>query len=123
LAASAQKPDKVIVVVMTDGEENASKQFTRAQLNERISHQQSKYGWTFLFLGANQDAFSTANSYGMKTSGAMNFAATPIGSANALGVVTRQMRNYKTDGNPSADVLLTPADPEPKVAVNVTVNQ
>ena len=57
LDKSAAKPDKVIVVVLTDGQENASREYTRERVAEMIKHQQEKYAWEFVFLAANQDAF------------------------------------------------------------------
>ena len=56
----AERPGKVIVAIMTDGEENSSRQFTWTQISEKIKHQSEVYKWEFLFLGANQDAIATA---------------------------------------------------------------
>jgi len=53
----SERPEKVIFVILTDGEENRSKEFTKQQIAEMIKHQTEKYNWKFLFLGANQDSF------------------------------------------------------------------
>ena len=58
--AEADRPGKVIVAILTDGEENASRHYNQHAIADRISHQREKYGWEFLFLGANQDAIATA---------------------------------------------------------------
>lgn len=56
----SERPGKVVVAIMTDGEENSSKQFTWDQVSGMIKHQTDVYKWEFLFLGANQDAIATA---------------------------------------------------------------
>ncbi|MFA6654109.1 MAG: vWA domain-containing protein, partial [Candidatus Delongbacteria bacterium] len=51
------RPEKVIVCILTDGLENASKEFKIEQIKKLIEHQKEKYSWDFVFLAANQDAF------------------------------------------------------------------
>ena len=55
------RPGLVIFVVMTDGLENSSKEFSKDLIKEMIKRQQEKYNWHFTFLGANQDAIATAS--------------------------------------------------------------
>jgi len=68
LAATPQheRPSKVIIAILTDGEENSSRFFTMAEINQRITHQTAQYQWEFLFLGANQDAIATAAHLGIQ---------------------------------------------------------
>jgi len=70
-----QRPSKVVVVIITDGEENYSKKYTLAQIKEKIEHQTSVYSWNFTYLGANQDAFASAQMYGIAQGSTMNFMA------------------------------------------------
>ena len=58
---------------MTDGLENSSHEFTKAQIKEMITHQQDDYQWKFVFLGANQDAFAEARGLGMDPQNVANF--------------------------------------------------
>lgn len=81
--AESDRPGLVIFVVMTDGLENSSSEFTKSQVKRMIELQQQKYSWHFTFLGANQDAFSEAASMGIAPSGAANFATQKIGAACA----------------------------------------
>ena len=60
-----ERPSHVIFVITTDGYENASKEFTRSQVKKMIEHQQSKYSWQFIFIGAGIDAYSEAESIGI----------------------------------------------------------
>lgn len=52
----ADRPGKVIFAIITDGYENASTEFSRSQVFSMVTHQREKYGWEFIFLGANIDA-------------------------------------------------------------------
>jgi hypothetical protein len=90
-----QRPEKVIFVVLTDGEENASRRYSHAQLTAKIKHQTEAYKWDFLFLGANQDAIQVGAGYGISRGRAMNFAATSasMGSTyNAMSDTVSVMR-------------------------------
>ncbi len=77
----ADRPGLVVFVVMTDGEENSSQEFSKATIKKMIEHQQSVYNWQFTFLGANQDAFAEAGSIGMTAAGTANFAANKVDAA------------------------------------------
>jgi len=50
------RPDNVIIAIITDGEENHSKEYTAARIYEMVTRQQEEYNWTFVFVGTNQDA-------------------------------------------------------------------
>jgi len=78
-----KRPGQVMVVIATDGEENSSREYTRAQVKEMIQHQQDKYGWKFTYVGANQDAFSEAGSIGIGWQGVLNYAPTARGTSSA----------------------------------------
>lgn len=74
-----QRPGKVIFVITTDGLENASREFTYDKVRELIRHQQEKYSWEFVFLGANIDAAKEAGSIGISETNAYNFKASEQG--------------------------------------------
>ena len=61
----SKKPGKVIVVIMTDGEENSSHEYTTDQIKAKIKEQQEKWNWEFTFIGADVDAWDTAQSMGI----------------------------------------------------------
>jgi len=75
----SQRPVKVIFVITTDGMENASKEFTYKKVKELIKHQQEKYQWEFIFLGANIDASKEADNIGISTENAFNYEASKVG--------------------------------------------
>lgn len=73
------RPSKVIFVITTDGMENASSEFTYGKVKELINHQQEKYKWEFIFMGANIDAASEAESIGIARNHAYKFEASDKG--------------------------------------------
>lgn len=91
-----QRPEKVAFVILTDGEENSSREFTQAQVLEMIKHQTEKYSWQFMFLGANIDAISVAKGIGINPQAAMTFAANAIGTTSAYDGVARVMTCYRS---------------------------
>ena len=68
-----ERPEHVLCVIVTDGEENASKEYTTEDVKDRIEHQKTKYNWQFEFLAANQDAFETGESFGLDEDDCMDF--------------------------------------------------
>ncbi len=77
--AERLRPKKVIFVITTDGQENSSREFSYAKINEMISHQRSKYNWEFVFLGANIDVEREAVKLGIPRTYASSFRATDEG--------------------------------------------
>lgn len=78
--AEEERPEKVIFVITTDGFENASVEFTKSKIKEMIEHQQDKYAWTFMFIGANMDAVSEASSLGIKSAFSKTYTASKEGT-------------------------------------------
>lgn len=82
-----KRPAKAVFVVITDGFENASKEFTKEKVRGMIEHQRSKYAWEFVFLGANQDAVMTGVSFGFVADNSMTYANNAAG-VNAVFACT-----------------------------------
>ena len=78
-APEEERPEHVVFVITTDGMENASREYTAKQVREMVEHQQQKYSWQFVFLGANMDAVSEAGKLGISAKYAANFAPTGRG--------------------------------------------
>ena len=78
----AQRPGLVVVVIVTDGEENSSCEFRREQIRAMIELQQTVYKWQFTFLAANQDAFAEGASLGIAAGGIANYSPNKIASAH-----------------------------------------
>lgn len=86
--------EKYLFVVLTDGMENTSQEYSAKDMKKLKEKLEAKDNWTFVYLGANQDAFATSSSYGFTTSNTSNFNATSGGvnvAFASLGVSTRSM--------------------------------
>ena len=68
-------PEHTMFVITTDGQENSSHRYTSEQVKKMIERQKEKYGWEFLFIGANIDAVETAARYGISKDRAVNYNA------------------------------------------------
>jgi uncharacterized protein YegL len=90
-----ERPDKVVFVILTDGFENASKEFSAVKINQMISHQKEKYGWDFIFIGANQDAITSARAIGISADAALTYAANAKGTEEAFGSVADKVSAYR----------------------------
>jgi len=95
----ADRPERVIFITITDGGENASKEITREALRKMIEHQQNKYQWEFVYLGANQDSFTEAGAIGINRLNTANYAQTAAGIGSAFMGVARSTNNYRAGGS------------------------
>jgi uncharacterized protein YegL len=90
------RPGHVMIVITTDGFENASREYSYGQISSMVKHQKEKYGWEFIFLGANIDAVATAASMGISKERAANYNADSEGTKlnyESLNKVVSSMRN------------------------------
>lgn len=92
------KPSKVIFVITTDGQENMSKEFKQAQVKEMIERQTNENKWQFLFLGANIDAVSTAQSFGISANFASNYSANSVGTDALYTTLSKSVASYRDMG-------------------------
>jgi uncharacterized protein YegL len=95
-ASEELRPGKVIVVITTDGQENASKEFTYKKVKELIRHQQEKYNWEFIFMGANIDAAKEAESIGITIENAYNFEASEKGVEKMYNIVSEAVMEKRS---------------------------
>lgn len=78
--AEDQQAAKVLFVITTDGMENASNEYSYERIQKMVEHQKEKFGWEFIFLGANIDAISTAEKFGIHADRAANYHADAQGT-------------------------------------------
>ena len=79
-AREEDRPEKTLFVITTDGMENASRRYSYEKVREMITRQKEKYGWEFLFLGANIDAAKEAARFGIDADRAANYHADTKGT-------------------------------------------
>jgi len=82
------RPGTVIVMVVTDGEENSSREYSVQSVKDLIEKQKDKYSWEFMFLGANLDAQKTAGGYGIPKSHSINYSFSGNGAVYAASVAS-----------------------------------
>ena len=95
------RAERVQFIIITDGMENASHEYTLPQVREMIEKHR-KEGWDFIFLGANIDAISTAKSMGISASRAVNAMSDAIGTPLQYEAVARANRAYRMAASPCA---------------------
>jgi uncharacterized protein YegL len=89
------RPGKVIVAILTDGQENSSTRYTWKQISAKIKHQTEVYKWEFLFLGANQDAIATAANLSIAANNASAFAADAAGVRSSQKALSRKAAAHR----------------------------
>lgn len=88
-ARAEDVPEHTLVVITTDGMENASQRYDASQVKKMVRRQQEKYGWEFLFLGANIDAVETAAHFGIAPQRAANYHSDHEGTALNYEVISQ----------------------------------
>lgn len=82
------RADNVLFVIITDGEENSSKKYSAPEIKQKIKSLQEKYGWQFMFLGANIDVVEEASKIGIDRQSTMSFTADSEGTRYAFESIT-----------------------------------
>ena len=108
-----ERPEKVLVVIQTDGQENASHEFTNQQIKDMISHQRDHYQWQFIFLGADENAFFVAASMGIARGQGLWYSADNI--LGATQAINSFASNYRASSRSGAQALAF-SDEERKMA-------
>lgn len=101
--APAQRADKVLFVITTDGYENASREYSYDQIRRMVEREKTEYGWEFLFLGANIDAISTARRFGIGADRAVNYHADSQGTQLNYQVVSETVSCMRAGAPIAAD--------------------
>lgn len=84
----ADRPGTVLTIIVTDGEENSSKEVKLSDVKDLITQQQDVYNWQFLYLGANQDAVLTGRQFGLREGTSYNYTATRGGTIQASQIMS-----------------------------------
>lgn len=106
-----ERPGAVVVVVITDGRENASREYKRARIREMLEHQEKKYGWKFVYLGADPQGFAEARDQGFTRSFRYDTHADSV--ARAYLGTSRSILRYRSEvlrGKADADLHLDRPD-------------
>lgn len=90
------RPSKVIFVIITDGYENSSKEFSSAKIKEMIGHQSEKYKWEFVYIGANQDAITVGKDLGINPNASLSYAANTRGTKSAFASLNSGLKQFRS---------------------------
>lgn len=93
-----ERPGKVLVVIVTDGYENASHDWTKPKIKELLTEQQEKWNWEIIYLAANVDTFDEAQQMGVPMAAAKPFVATPAGMKAGGQSMATYAASYRTEG-------------------------
>lgn len=91
-----ESPSKVVVVIITDGQENSSREFSRDQVVKMIKERSDKDDWQFVFLSADLAAIGDAMSYGIPADAALLFDKSRTGTVGALASLSARISDYRT---------------------------
>ena len=103
-ARDEDRPEKTLFIITTDGMENASKRYSYDKVRSMVERQKEKYGWEFLFLGANIDAIATAHRFGIKADRAVNFENDEAGTQLNYEVISQTVSHYRKCAEPCAAI-------------------
>lgn len=90
-----EQPSNILFVIITDGMENASREFSYNKIKQMIEHEKEKYSWEFIFLGANIDAIATAAKFGIDEDKASNYHADSLGTILNFESVSDAVSNFR----------------------------
>jgi hypothetical protein len=90
-----ERPEKVIICIITDGDENASRHFTLNDIKNKITHQEEVYNWQFIFSGANIDAFAVGSGLGIKTHNTVQYDPTSVGTRSAYASMSASVASLR----------------------------
>ena len=95
------RPSKNLIVIMTDGQENHSKEYSLSKVKEMIKHQESKYNWSFIYMGADITSKKDSDELGIKSS--VYFSKKDLGNTyNVINSATRSLRKAANVSEASA---------------------
>ena len=98
----AERPGKVVFVILSDGYENHSKEYSKQKILELIKQQSEVYKWEFVYLGANQDAIAEAGQLGIVAANALTFVADSERTRHAFAATAKNVASYRTGAKASA---------------------
>lgn len=100
-----EQPERAIVVIVTDGEENASREYKKAKIKKMIESRQASGKWAFIYLGANVDAFAEGASMGFSGANTAQYTNSAVGTVRMYGAVSKAALSVRETGQTLAKNL------------------
>lgn len=114
----SDRPNKVIFVIVTDGEENSSREYNRKRVFDLIDVQTTQFNWQFVYIGANHDALKAAAAINIPVMNAMNYAATGAGVQASYTATSANIGSARLVGGPMAKGTMAFSDEQRKKAAD-----
>ena len=108
-----ERPSKVIFLVITDGQENASRHFSPAQIKDMVEHQKDKYSWEFVFFGASMDQIAAGQALGISMNNTMTYDSSSVGTQQLYSTISSSMNTYRASNSSRANFF----DPGPALPI------
>lgn len=99
------RAEKVMFVIITDGEENSSRYYSASQIKKLINLQKERFGWEFIFLGANIDAVETAGRFGIDADRAVDYVPDSIGTELNFQAMSETVSQFRSCGTVNQEYL------------------
>lgn len=99
------RPSKIMVVIITDGQDNRSKEFGSLDVKNRIQHQRDNYNWKFMFIGANIEVEKYAMDFGIPRGFSAQYTASSMGTKSVYTAVGQTLSSFRGTGEVSTDNL------------------
>lgn len=110
------RPEKVLFVIITDGEENESRVYNHQRVMEMIKHQTIVYKWEFMYLGANQDAIQVGATFGVSASRSMSYGTSGVEISATYNTIAQKTKSFRGLSGAAAAASLNFTDDERKSA-------
>lgn len=104
-AREEDRPEKTLFIITTDGMENASCRYTYDKVKKMVERQKEKYGWEFLFLGANMDAIEIAGRFGINADHAVNYECDAAGTAVNYKALSKAVSRVRASARCAEEAL------------------
>jgi uncharacterized protein YegL len=107
--AEEDRPEKVMIVILTDGQENSSCEYSASNIADMIKHQEETYSWAFVYLASNVDAMATGSAFGMRSINTLSFTSTTEGTKSAFDNMSLYSKSFRSmsKGGSLDDVYLS----------------
>lgn len=116
--SESDRPDQVLMVIITDGQENSSHRHTRNDVFNRVTKQRESFKWQFVYLGANQDVFAEAASFGIPQNWALHYQPTRTGTTASSQAMSDNTVAYTSNSSKSRGTAVMDFNDDQRLAAD-----
>lgn len=105
-----KRNNKILTVIMTDGQENSSTKFGREDMNKLVDDMKKTKKWTFVYLGANQDSWANAQTFGFQQGNVVNYNSSAVGVSSAFLSLINCTNSFSMTGTNTSSTFFSEQD-------------